>query len=105
MESVRNLFDTHLAAEYPRQLAGDAEVNGVSLIMLDADIAGLAQSFLASDGVLRSDEWYTLRECAEHARSVLPAMTNDGWVHFARLYALTQAILRSAPVAPRADER
>jgi hypothetical protein len=95
IESVRDLFETHSGASYPPALAGDAEVAGVSLIILDSDITGLAQSFITNDGALRADQWLTLRDCLEHARTVLPSLTGESWVYFARLYALGQAMLRS----------
>ena len=95
--TIRDLYETHLAAGYPPGLSGDAEIAGISLIILDADIAGLAQSFLTAEGRLRPDQWFTLRECLAHTRAVLPHLKGDAWVHFARLHALAQALLRSAP--------
>ena len=94
-ESVHDLFEMHKSAAYPPALAGDAEVAGVSLIILDSDISGLAQSFIATHGSLRADQWITLRDCLAHARTVLPELTGESWVYFARLYALGQAMLRS----------
>jgi hypothetical protein len=94
-DSVRDLFDTHTGASYPPALTGDAEVAGVSLVILDSDISGLAQSFIAAGGALRADQWMTLRDCLAHTRSVLPELTGESWVYFARLYALGQAMLRS----------
>jgi hypothetical protein len=100
IDSIRNLYETHLAAGYPAALAGDAEVDGVALIILDADIAGLTQSFLATEGQLRPDQWFTLRQCLAGTRAVLPHLQEEAWVYFARLHALAQALLRSAPDAP-----
>lgn len=97
MESIRNLYETHLAAGYPPGLAGDAEIEGVALILLDADIVGLAEAFLASDGQLRPDQWYTLRQCRVVTHVVLPHLVGGEWVYFARLHALVQALLRSSP--------
>ena len=94
-DSVRNLFETHTGASYPPALSGEAEVAGVSLVILDSDISGLAQWFIAANGALRADQWLTLRDCLAHARSVLPELTGESWVYFARLYALGQAMLRS----------
>jgi hypothetical protein len=96
IESIRDLYEMHLAAGYPPDLAGDAEVDGISLILLDADIAGLAQTFLA-DGRLRPDQWYTLRQCRADTQVVLRQLAGEEWVYFARLHALAQALLRSAP--------
>jgi hypothetical protein len=100
MDSVRDLFDMHSAASYPPALAGDAEVAGISLIILDSDITGLAQSFIAAEGILRSDQWSTLRDCLAHARTILPALSGESWMYFARLYALGQAMLRSGRDVP-----
>jgi hypothetical protein len=102
MASVRDLLDTHTAAPYPAELSGGAEVAGVSLVMLDADIAGLAAAYLGAGGRLRADQWFTLRECAADARAVVPQLAGESWVYFGRLYALAQAILQDAPDA-RAD--
>ena len=97
METVRDILATHNAAAYPADLSGGAEVEGVSLVMLDADIAGLAAAYLGAGGTLRADQWFTLRECAADARAALPALSGESWVYFGRLYALAQALLRDAP--------
>jgi hypothetical protein len=96
-DSVRDLYETHSGAPYPPALSGDAEIAGVSLVILDSDISGLAQSFIATDGALRRDQWLTLQDSLMHARTVLPALTGESWVYFARLYALGQAMLRARP--------
>lgn len=98
MDSVRDLLAAHNDAPYPADLSGGVEVDGVSLVMLDADIAGLATAYLG-DGALRSDQWLTLRDAAADARAVLPGLTGEAWLYFARLYALAQAVLRDAPGA------
>lgn len=97
MESVRDLLAAHDVASYP--LPGGDEVEGAALVLLDADIAGLATSYLAHEGTLPAEQWRVLRECAAVARVVVPSLTGEAWVYFARLYALTQAMLRSAPDA------
>jgi hypothetical protein len=98
MDSVRDLLEAHDVASYP--LAGGDEADGVALVLLDADIAGLATTYLASGGALPAEQWRALRECAAVARVVVPSLSGDAWVYFARLYALTQAMLRSAPDIP-----
>ena len=100
METVRDLFSAHSAARYPSTLAGSAEVDGVALLLLDADIAGFATTFLGNGGKLRPDQWRMLRGAAEDARTVVPKLRGEEWVYFARLYALSQAMLRAEPVAP-----
>ena len=100
METVRDLVATHGAAPYPSELVGSAEVGGVALILLDADITGFATTFLENGGALRPDQWRMLRDCAADARTVVPQLTGEAWVYFGRLYALSQALLRAEPVAP-----
>ena len=97
MTSVRELFDARRASPYPPELSEAAEVGGVALVMVDADIEGLATAYLASGGTLRADQWFTLRQCVADVRTVLPALSGEPWVYFARLFALAQAMLRTAP--------
>jgi hypothetical protein len=47
--------------------------------------------------------WGTCRArfaCAAVARVIVPGLTGEAWVYFARLYALSQAMLRTAPDIP-----
>jgi hypothetical protein len=100
MESVRDLLDAHDVAPYPAELSDGDESAGVALVLLDADIAGLAASYLENGGELPAEQWRVLSECAAVARVVVPNLRGDAWVYFARLYALTQAMLRRAPDLP-----
>jgi hypothetical protein len=100
MASVHDLFAAHAEAQYPSDLGGGAEIAGVSLIMLDADIAGLAAAYLGTGGTLRPDQWFTLRASAADVRAVMPQLAGESWVYFGRLYALAQAMLQAAPDAP-----
>ena len=52
-DSVQRLWDEHRATPFPARLRG-AEVAGVDMVMLDADIAGRVASWLGNDG--RIDE-------------------------------------------------
>ena len=100
MESVRDLLDAHDIAPYPAGLSDGDEIEGVALVLLDADIAGLAASYLENGGVLPAEQWRVLGECAAVARVIVPNLRGDAWVYFARLYALAQAMLRGAPDLP-----
>jgi hypothetical protein len=96
VDAIRDLLAAHNAAPYPPDLPGGAEVEGVSLVMLDADVAGAAAAYLGA-GSLRRDQWLALREAAADARVVLPRLTGEAWLYFARLYALARAVLRHDP--------
>ena len=100
MESVLDLLEAHEVAPYPTDLSGEDEVAGVALVLLDADIAGLAASYLENGGALSAEQWHVLEECSAVARVIVPGLTGDAWVYFVRLYALAQAMLRAAPQLP-----
>ena len=100
MESVRDLLAEHDVAAYPAELSAADEASGVALAMLDADIAALAATYIENLGALPVEQWRALIECAAVARVIVPGLTGDAWVYFARLYALSQAMLRTAPDIP-----
>jgi hypothetical protein len=102
MDAVQDLYSAHDAAPWPAGLREDAEVAGVALVLVDADVAGLAQAYLARRGHLRPDQWVTVRACAADLRDVLPQLTGEAWVYFGRLFTLAQAMLRAADAG--ADE-
>ena len=74
-------------------------MGGVALALLDADISSLAATYLENGGALPEEQWRALAECAAVARVIVPGLAGDAWVYFARLYALSQAMLRTAPDA------
>lgn len=97
MQPIIDLLSTHLTTRYPTSLAADAEIGGISLVILDSDVTGLAQAFIASGGNLRNDQWFTLRENLADTKTVLASLRDEEWIYFARLHALAQALLRAAP--------
>jgi hypothetical protein len=96
LDALHALLAAHADADFPDALAGGAPVADVSPIMLEADVTALATTF-AHSGTLRPDQWWTLRECAADARTLVPKLTGEDWVYFARVYAIAQAVLRHAP--------
>ena len=96
MDAVQDLYSAHQAAPWPAGLREGDEVAGVALVLVDADVAALAQAYLARRGQLRRDQWVTLRGCVADLRSVLPQLSGEAWVYFGRLFTLAQAMLRAA---------
>ena len=97
MDTIRDLLDAHNAAAFPADLPGGVEAHGVALVLLDADITGLAAAYLGAGGALPAEQWRALREAAAVARAVVPGLTGEAWVYFGRLYTLAKAVLREAP--------
>ena len=102
MAELHALLAAHADAEFPAALAGGASVADVSPEMLEADVTALATAFVATGGTLRPDQWWTLRACAADARAVVPQLTGEAWVYFARVFAIAQAVLRHDPTRPAA---
>ena len=102
MAELHALLEAHVSAEFPVALAGGASVADVSPAMLEADVTTLATTFVATGGTLRPDQWWTLRECTADARTLVPRLTGEAWIYFARVYALAQALLRFDPTPPTA---
>ena len=96
LDALHALLAAHEQADFPAALAGGAPVGDVSPLMLEADVTTLATTFVATGG-LRPDQWWTLRECAADARSVVPQLTGEAWIYFARVFAIAQAVLRHDP--------
>ena len=64
--TVRDLLDAHNAAPYPPELSGGDEVAGVALVMLDADIAGLAHDHGAPASLATALREPNQVGCGEH---------------------------------------
>jgi hypothetical protein len=92
-DSVQRLWDEHSDAPFPARLRGE-EIAGVEMVMLDADIAGCVQSWLANNGQLDEHRKEILRSCLDDADRVLPLLQDDGErEYYERLRRLAQSAL------------
>jgi len=93
MTSVRELWEQHLTAPFPDGLRG-SEAAGEDLALLDADIAGCVQTFLANGSRLDPERHAILRRCYEAVSRVELSLSGPGRTYFSRLSQLAQEILR-----------
>jgi hypothetical protein len=89
---VERLWAQHLARPFPPDLRGVA-VGDVEVVLLDADIAGFASSWLSS-GRLDRDRQRVLAQCMDEARRLATLLTDStDAAYFAGLQGLARAVL------------
>ena len=71
---VRALQEKRAALPFPPRLRGE-EIDGVDMVMVDADIAGCVQVWLGSAANLDAGRIGTLRTCRDDVERVLPGLS------------------------------
>ena len=90
---VRRLWQAHLERPFPPRMRGE-EIDGVDMVMVDADVAGCASTWLSSSTNLDSARIGILRACRDDLRRVVPAMSNPTERdYYVGLQALANAVL------------
>ncbi|MEU9370604.1 hypothetical protein AB0D71_39315 [Streptomyces avermitilis] len=91
------LWQDHLDAEFPTRLRG-AELEGIDMVMLDADIAGCVTTWRNNDGSLETKHLRILRHCITELDKVLPLLTQvEEFRYYERLYQLATLTSQSDP--------
>ena len=73
--AVARLWQEHLSAAFPGTLRG-AELAGVDMVMLDADVAGCVSTWRNNRGTLDSERRRILHDCITDLDKVLPLLTS-----------------------------
>jgi hypothetical protein len=60
-------------AEFPARLRGE-EIEGVDMVMLDANIAGCVSTWLSQSGPLDHGRQQILRQCVDDLERVMPRL-------------------------------
>ena len=93
---IAEFLESHLNAPFPRG-AHDLQLGDVDLELLDADVVGLAQSYLRS-GRLAPDQREILEAVVANLRAVIAELPEEMRDYFARLHALAVAVLSERPI-------
>jgi hypothetical protein len=90
---IKVLWQEHLNADFPPECRG-ADINGIDLVMLDADTAGCVSSFLHHGH--RLDIWRlaVLGICYHHLAVVSRDLTDEAKEYFFRLENLAGLVIR-----------
>ena len=92
MATIRELWGQHRLAGFPDGLRG-AEQQGEDLVLLDADIVGCVQAFLANGDRLDDQRAAVLEVCYQKVSSIELSLEGDQRVYFARLRQMAQDVL------------
>ena len=94
MTEIERLWAEHLAVNFPAIRA--TEVQGIDLVLLEADIAEYITMFLDNRGRLASARRASLDVSARQARTVARALTGPGRDFFARLANVADLVVRAS---------
>ncbi|MFD8546906.1 hypothetical protein [Streptomyces sp. NPDC059649] len=98
---VARLWQEHLEAEFPAGLRG-VDLDGIDLVMLDADIAGCVTTWRNNGGSLDAKRLRTLRDCITELDQVLPLLIDaEELRYYKRLHRLATA---TSQIDPRPTE-
>jgi hypothetical protein len=89
---VDELWQEHLAAPFPKGFHGK-DVNGIDLVMLDANIAGCIDTFLER-GTLNLYQLAMLGLSYRDVSYVIPILDEEGAAYFWRLERLAELVLK-----------
>jgi hypothetical protein len=91
---IERLWAEHLTAEFP-SIPG-ADVHGIDLVLLDADIAGYVTTFLDNGGRLAPARRASLEGLAKEARRVAQAMTGAERAYFSSLAHVADLVVSAS---------
>ncbi|GAA1891259.1 hypothetical protein [Asanoa iriomotensis] len=95
VDEVRHLYARYRAMPYPREMR-PADVAGVSMILLDANVAGCVHTWLANGGALDTKRWQILASCLDDLDRVLPLLTQEpDHAYFATCRTVARLVLES----------
>jgi hypothetical protein len=89
------LKKTFFALQFPEELAGE-KINGIELVLLDADCAGLVDKFLGrrgTKGTLDNNDCQLLKKLKMEIDTVLPYLSGNAKNRFAILEKLVNQTL------------
>ncbi len=100
---VETLGREHRAAPFPRKIYENERVNGTSLVMLDANIAGCISTFLACGNTLDLRRTAVLGASYRAVALVLvsPDLTEEARPYYARLETLAGLVLAIVGCKPK----
>jgi hypothetical protein len=96
---IVEFLESHLNAPFPPG-AHELHLGDVDLELLDANVVGLAQSYLKG-GRLVPEQREILEGCVGDLRRIVAALPEDMRDYFARLHALAVAVLSERSIRGR----
>lgn len=94
LKRIEELWREHLKTRFPPACRG-ADVEGIDLVMLDADIAGCIDTYLRRGGDLGTERTAILGLCYRELGTVVLALPAEAREYYQRLETMTEQILRA----------
>jgi hypothetical protein len=91
MEEIQKLYNQHLNNSFP-DLRGE-EINGIDLVLIDSDSAGLVQKFFANKGRLNEEEIRTLTHCYNDLKVVVRELEAKSRLYFSNLLNIVGQVI------------
>jgi hypothetical protein len=98
---IEQLWREHELAAFPQGYRGK-DINGVDLVMLDADVAGCVDTFL-SRGNLNLFQTAVLGLCYRNLTLLIPILSEEGKAYYWRLERLAELVLKAVAISNRKD--
>ena len=98
---IEQLWREHKLAAFPQDYRGK-DLNGVDLVMLDADVAGCVDTFL-SRGNLNLFQTAVLGLCYRNLTYLIPMLSEEGKAYYCRLERLAELVLKAVATRNRKD--
>jgi len=98
---IEQLWREHELAAFPQGYRGK-DVNGVDMVMLDADVAGCVDSFV-SRGRLNLFQTAILGLCYRNLTYLIPMFSEEGKVYYGRLERLAELVLKAVAISSQKD--
>ena len=95
---IEQLWKEHMSTAFPQGCRGK-DVNGVDLVMLDADVAGCVVTFL-SRGNLNLFQTAIIGLCYRNLTYSIPMLSEDGKA-YCRLELLAELVLKAVAASSR----
>jgi len=95
--SIEQLWREHKLAAFPQGYGGK-DVNGVDLVMLDADVAGCVDTF-CSGGNLNLYQTAMLGLCYRNLTYLIPMLSEEGRTYYSRLELLAELVLKAVAIS------
>ena len=93
VENLRKLWKEHLSSPFPDESKGK-DINGIELVLLEADIAGCLSGFLGSQGKMEQPKIEILKKCSHDLNSIIDLINTREKSYFIELGKITLATLR-----------
>lgn len=92
-DDIRRLYRRHLEMPFPSRLRGE-EIDGVDMVMVDADVAGCVVTWLGSSTNLDAGRIRVLRVCGDDIDRILPGLDDpDEAEYYSSALDLARAVL------------